>query len=153
MLASLSRKSRSRHMASIRSFGNASTELAMASLLRKNRLSGWRRHAPLPGRPDFYFPKQRVAIFVDGCFWHACRHHFRMPVSNAAWWQAKLTSNKRRDNRAARALRAKGVRVVRIWEHDLTKRETNRVVSRLMRILLESGDRRLARKGRGTAAT
>ena len=63
---------RSRMMAAVRSRGNRSTEVRLAKLLRKHRLSGWRRQYPIPGTPDFCWPKSRVALFVDGCFWHGC---------------------------------------------------------------------------------
>src|SRR5690606_13552377 len=68
---------RSRIMRSIRGKGNATTELRMVAILRRERLAGWRRHLDLPGRPDFAWPSERVALFVDGCFWHGCPHCYR----------------------------------------------------------------------------
>ena len=91
-------------MAAIRSKGNKDTELKLAELLRKNRIVGWRRHQALPGRPDFVFPRERVAIFVDGCFWHGCPKHGRKPTSNRAYWLPKLRRNQERDADAKRAL-------------------------------------------------
>ncbi len=61
---------RSELMSRIRARGNKKTELALVTLLRTNRITGWRRHQPLLGRPDFIFRKRRLAVFVDGCFWH-----------------------------------------------------------------------------------
>lgn len=70
-------------------------------------------------RPDFVFQKQRVAVFVDGCFWHGCPKHSNLPANNRAFWSRKLAANKARDRRVNRRLRKDGWRVVRIWEHDL----------------------------------
>jgi DNA mismatch endonuclease (patch repair protein) len=103
-------------MAAIRSHGNATTELRLAAALRLFGLKGWRRHLPLPGKPDFAWRKERVAVFVDGCFWHGCPRCYRAPRHNAAFWKAKVEGNRRRDRRADRQLRAMGWRVLRIWE-------------------------------------
>src|SRR5687767_10851012 len=96
---------RSSVMAAIRGKGNRSTELRLASGFRKVRLSGWRRHIRLKvpkGKPssdgknllrttpDFVFLRAKVAVFVDGCFWHGCPVHATKPKSNAAFWRAKL---------------------------------------------------------------
>ncbi|HPE13915.1 MAG: DNA mismatch endonuclease Vsr [Gemmatimonadetes bacterium] len=107
---------RSRNMAAIRSRGNRTTELRLAAALRFFGLKGWRRHLPLPGRPDFAWPKERVAVFVDGCFWHGCPKCYRPPKHNAAFWREKIETNRRRDRRVARQLRADGWSVLRIWE-------------------------------------
>jgi DNA mismatch endonuclease (patch repair protein) len=113
---------RSAVMSRIRGRGNKDTEIALARLLRQNKITGWRRHLPIFGKPDFAFPKQKLAVFVDGCFWHACPRHSNMPASNRAFWIKKLAANKSRDRRVNLALRKAGWRVVRIWEHDLAKR-------------------------------
>jgi DNA mismatch endonuclease (patch repair protein) len=77
-----------------------------------------RRVSPdLRCRPDFVI-LENVAIFVDGCFWHSCPQHSTTPTSNRDWWLDKLESNRRRDARADRDLRARGWHVVRFWEHD-----------------------------------
>ena len=73
------KKKRSQVMAAIRSKGNKATELKLTSILRAAGITGWRRHQPIPGHPDFIFRRGRLAIFVDGCFWHGCRWHCRMP--------------------------------------------------------------------------
>jgi len=110
---------RARIMSSIRSKGNATTELALAHLLRKNGLHGWRRHYPILGRPDFVFPRERVAVFVDGCFWHACPRCYLPPARNTAFWANKASSNRARDRRVSRKLRGLGWSVLRVWEHEL----------------------------------
>jgi DNA mismatch endonuclease (patch repair protein) len=112
---------RSEVMSRIRSKHNKDTELLFASLLRKHHISGWRRHLPLAGRPDFAFRRERLAVFIDGCFWHCCPRCGNMPASNATFWEKKLGGNKLRDKRVNRLLRAEGWRVLRIWEHDLAR--------------------------------
>lgn len=115
----LTPEQRSRNMASIRSKGNATTEQAFLSLLRKSGISKWRRHVKLPGKPDFAFKNQRVAVFVDGCFWHGCPKCYILPKDNRSFWKAKVVGNRRRDRRRVRQLRALGWRVLRVWEHSL----------------------------------
>lgn len=108
---------RARIMKAIRGRGNRTTELALARVLRRERLPGWRRHrADLPGRPDFAWPSRKVAVFVDGCFWHGCPRCYRAPSRNSAFWAAKVEANRRRDRRVSRQLRALGWRVLRVWE-------------------------------------
>jgi DNA mismatch endonuclease (patch repair protein) len=69
-------------------------------------------------RADIVFPKRRVAVFVDGCFWHSCPIHGSQPKANAEWWREKLAANRARDTRATLELRRAGWTVVRIWEHE-----------------------------------
>lgn len=71
----------------------------------------------LPGRPDFVFPKGRVVVFVDGCFWHGCPDHYQAPATRRAFWADKLTRNRARDADVTRQLTAAGWCVLRIWEH------------------------------------
>ncbi len=127
---------RSQVMAAIRSRGNKATELRLATLLRAASITGWRRHQPLPGRPDFIFRGARLAVFVDGCFWHGCRWHCRMPKSRRAFWTAKIRRNKARDRYVTAALRSRGWRVLRVWEHSF--REPARILSRLRPFLGDS---------------
>jgi DNA mismatch endonuclease (patch repair protein) len=131
-----SKRKRSQVMAAIRSKGNKDTELKLASILRAHGITGWRRHRPLPGKPDFIFPKQRLAVFVDGCFWHGCRWHCRMPQDNRGYWRKKITRNAARDRATTRLLRQTGWRVLRIWEHEL--KEESKVADCVLK--LRSGD-------------
>lgn len=73
-------------------------------------------------KPDFVFPQHRVAVFVDGCFWHGCPRHGSLPANHRAFWRKKLAANRTRDRLVHRTLRRCGWRVVRIWEHDLAPR-------------------------------
>lgn len=127
------REVRSAVMATIKSRGNKRTEQALAKILRLHSISGWRRHQSLPGRPDFVFPRDRVAVFVDGCFWHNCPKHGRKPDSNQAYWHPKLERNRMRDKRVNRELRQLGWRVLRFWEHSLTNEK--QVVQQLAKLL------------------
>lgn len=70
-------------------------------------------------RPDVVFPKLRLAVFVDGCFWHGCQEHRSLPTSNAAFWRKKIEGTRQRDRQQVAWLEAAGWTVVRVWEHDL----------------------------------
>lgn len=111
---------RSEIMRSVKSQGNRSTEKKFATLLRKNKIHGWRRQYQIIGRPDFVFTKQRLVIFIDGCFWHGhkCK---TIPVQNSVYWLKKIQSNMKRDQRVSRSLRQEGWHVIRIWECALEK--------------------------------
>ena len=85
----------------------------------------------LPGRPDLVFPLHRVALFVDGCFWHRCPRHAVPPRSNADFWERKLTANVERDARVNRELRALRWRVIRVWEHEI-RADTDRLARKLL---------------------
>lgn len=131
-----SKQERSYVMSTIRSSGNKSTELRLVVLMRLEGITGWRRRHRLTGRPDFVFPKERLAIFVDGCFWHGCAKCRNIPVTNEAYWVEKNARNKARDRLIARSLRDQGWTVLRIWEHSLTS--TRRVSNRIQRALAAS---------------
>jgi DNA mismatch endonuclease (patch repair protein) len=110
------RKKRSEVMSLVRSSNNVSTELRLMGLFRKHGVTGWRRGLKLPGRPDFTFPKERLCVFVDGCFWHGCPRCYRKPKSNARFWAQKVQRNRQRDRQVSRKLRGMGVAVYRVWE-------------------------------------
>lgn len=125
---------RSEVMSRIRSRGNKDTELALATLLRAHRITGWRRNQPVFGKPDFVFAKLKLAIFVDGCFWHGCPKHCSQPANNREFWRRKLAGNQARDALVNRTLRRAGWRVVRIWECSLAK-QPGQCVSRVQRAM------------------
>ena len=157
-----SKRKRSALMALIRSRGNKATELRLSAIFRARGIAGWRRQQMIRGqrsevreqetgdrgraaarshprqaefrvRPDFVFPKQKLAVFVDGCFWHACPIHATQPKQNAKFWREKLARNRARDRLVTRTLRARGWRVMRIWEHELTRKNEQRLLRRLAR--------------------
>ena len=78
----------------------------------------YRLHMRLPGTPDFSFPRERVAVFIDGCFWHGCPRHYTKPARNAQFWAEKLKRNTARDRRVDNELRKLGWLVLRVWEHE-----------------------------------
>lgn len=131
-----SKKKRSEVMSAIRSSRNESTELAFVKCLRAWRVTGWRRKSPLHGKPDFVFRRERVVVFIDGCFWHGCPQHGRKPDSNKRYWGPKIDRNKTRDKSVSRKLRREGWHVLRIWEHSLKHPETIR--RRLLRMLAQT---------------
>jgi DNA mismatch endonuclease (patch repair protein) len=114
--------SRAELMSRVGSRGNKTTEHRMAVLLRSHRITGWRRHAKLPGMPDFVWPKRCVAVFVDGCFWHGhqCGRNLT-PKNNAELWEKKFAATRQRDAQNGRILRQRGWIVVRIWECALAR--------------------------------
>ena len=130
-----SKRKRSEVMAKIRGSGNASTELLLISIFRKNRISGWRRSYPIFGKPDFVFPKFKLAIFVDGCFWHGCPlpRHAPIPKNKRSWWILKLERTKSRDAEVTKELKKQGWKVLRLWEHSLMDEATiaRRVIKRI----------------------
>lgn len=82
----------------------------------------FRKHYPVPGYPrrsiDIAFPRRRLAIFLDGCFWHGCSEHKSMPKANDGWWALKIEENRRRDRETTADLKGRGWRVMRFWEHE-----------------------------------
>lgn len=115
----MTRAQRSFTMSRIRSTGNAATELRFLHLLRNAGLTGWRRNARLLGRPDIVFGRERVAVFLDGCFWHGCPRCYAPPKSNRAYWGPKIAGNIARDKKVTAQLRAAGWVVLRIWQHSI----------------------------------
>lgn len=81
-------------------------------------LRGWRIHHG-SHRIDVAFTRKKVAIFLDGCFWHGCPKHYRKPKTDEGYWIPKIEANRERDKKTTKALETEGWRVVRIWEHDL----------------------------------
>ena len=117
----LSTAERSARMAKVRGTGNKSTEGLVEAALIENGIVGWEKHPKgVVGKPDFYFPTWRLAVFVDGCFWHACPICNRnAPTARGEFWRNKIDENRRRDNRQRRLLRRQGYHVMRVWEHQL----------------------------------
>lgn len=133
MVDIFSKSKRSEVMSKIRGSGNKGTELALAIIFRKYGVAGWRRKQTLFGKPDFTFRRQRTVVFVDGCFWHCCPKHSKIPATNRAFWKKKLTSNKRRDLLVTKTLLSKGWHVIRIWEHEISGQI--KITSKLRRVI------------------
>ncbi|MFZ5855551.1 MAG: very short patch repair endonuclease [Chloroflexota bacterium] len=127
---------RSAIMRTVKSKGNKSTELRLIQIFKARKITGWRRNYKLFGHPDFVFPKHRIVVFADGCFWHGhdCRN--TKPSNHSEYWQKKIARNKTRDLMVSKELKAKGWRVIRIWECEIDKNK----ISRLEKSLLPKQD-------------
>jgi DNA mismatch endonuclease (patch repair protein) len=120
MTDTFSKEQRSEIMRKVKSSRNKSTELKLIQIFKAHKIIGWRRNFKLFGKPDFVFPKRRIAVFVDGCFWHGhdCRN--TKPKDNQEYWQKKIERNQKRDSEVTRVLTEKKKwRVIRIWECKL----------------------------------
>jgi DNA mismatch endonuclease Vsr len=125
-------------MRAIKAGSNATTELRLRAYLVRNHVAGWKVRAKnLLGCPDFFFPTERVAVFVDGCFWHGCPKCGHTPRTNRSYWRKKLARNKQRDSQIKRTLRSDRVRVLRLWECQL--REDPKSCLERLTILLGNG--------------
>ena len=122
-------------MGNVKARGNKSTELKLIKLFKENGLTGWKRSYPVKGKPDFVFLPQRVAIFVDGCFWHGCEDHCRVPSNNQSYWIAKINRNKERDIATTAAFQKRNWKVIRIWEHELTRKNFIEVLNHITSVL------------------
>lgn len=132
-----SKKKRSEIMSRIRG-KNTKPESTLWKLVRHvvgQQCRLLRNHRSLPGTPDIVIPKLQIAMFVEGCFFHACPRHGHLPKSNRIYWRKKLDTNMHRDAVTRRELRAMGFSVWRFWEHDLKRRALERTTARLRRRL------------------
>lgn len=129
------KEKRSEVMSRIRGKGNRRTEGVLLKLFREEGMTGWRRHLKLPGKPDFTFRKERLTVFVDGCFWHGCPKCYRAPKGNRKFWENKVSRNRERDREVNRVLRIRGWRVLRIAEHSLKRLGRKRLISRIEKSL------------------
>jgi DNA mismatch endonuclease (patch repair protein) len=106
-----------------RSSGTRATEQRFRSLLVRSGINGWKlgHGSGLVGKPDFIFMRRRIAIFLDGCFWHGCKRCRTVPEANHTFWAKKIMRNRKRDKNVLHLLQAKGWKVMRVWEHELRK--------------------------------
>lgn len=124
---------RSLVMSRIRSI-NTQPELRLRRALWAAGLRGYRVHSTkLPGKPDIVWSQRRVAVFIDGAFWHGHPSVFR-PGKSGSYWDSKIANNRRRDRRVSRELRALGWTVLRVWDFDVEKRP-ERCIARILKIL------------------
>lgn len=132
---SVSLQERSRIMGNVKARGNKSTELKLIKLFKESGLTGWKRNYHVKGKPDFVFLPQRVAIFVDGCFWHGCEDHCRIPSSNQDYWLTKINRNKERDIATTATFQERNWKVIRIWEHELKRDYFERIINKIKEIV------------------
>ncbi|MCL2254962.1 MAG: very short patch repair endonuclease [Lachnospiraceae bacterium] len=130
---------RSAVMSKVRSKGNKSTELRLIEIFAEREIKGWRRNYPVKGHPDFVFPMKRIAVFVDGCFWHGhdCRN--TRPKQNEDFWSAKREKNKVRDSATTEMFERRGWKVLRVWECELKKKNLPMLFAKLNE-LFDSGE-------------
>lgn len=130
-------------MSHIRSKGNKSTELKLIALFRANQISGWRRNSKIFGNPDFVFPKYKLCVFVDDCFWHGCKcKKGRIHKTNKKYWKNKIERNKSQDKVVSRSLKNKGYSVIRSRECQLKKnpkRQLSRIINTIKMALFLEG--------------
>ena len=126
-----SKEKRSQVMSSVRSKMNKTTELRLIEIFKQRGIVGWRRNYKVKGHPDFVFLDKKIAIFVDGCFWHGhdCRN--TRPSDNAEFWQKKRERNKAHDKKVTLLFERRGWTVIRIWECELKKKELNILETKL----------------------
>ena len=129
---------RSQQMARIRT-KDTKPETMLRAALWSAGLRGYRKHARTPvGRPDLVFPGPRLAIFIDGCFWHGCPEHYVRPRNRPEFWAAKLRANVDRDRRQTMTLEAQGWTVFRVWEHAIHE-SLDAVVETVRRVVRDGG--------------
>src|SRR3954471_774049 len=127
----------------IRSRIMSSVKQKDSEIERRLRLALWaagvryRKNVRIFGTPDLVVSRARLLVFVDSCFWHGCRFHYRCPKSNADFWQSKIDRNRRRDKKVTRHYRRKGWKVLRFWEHQLTA-DLDMCAQRVVRVLREN---------------
>jgi len=131
------KETRSAVMNKVRSKGNKSTELRLIEVFGAQSIKGWRRNYSVKGHPDFVFPKRRIAIFVDGCFWHGhdCRN--TRPKQNEDFWEAKRERNVVRDRAVTEQFERRGWMVLRIWECELKKKNLPFLLAKLDSLFID----------------
>jgi DNA mismatch endonuclease (patch repair protein) len=111
-------------------------ELALRRELHRRGFRYRVNYTPIPGlrcRPDIVFTRRRIAVFVDGCYWHRCPQHATSPKANAAYWQAKFDRIVQRDRRNYENLASAGWVVIRVWEHESVEDGVRRILAALDR--------------------
>ncbi len=133
----LTKEQRSYNMSQIRG-KNTKPEIRLRKLLWALGLR-YRLYYRLPGKPDIVFVKKKIAVFVDGCFWHGCEAHGTKPKTNKKFWNKKIQSNIDRDRKNIKRLEEMGWKVLRFWEHDIKKSAEN-VAAKIYKIVIEIND-------------
>ncbi len=126
----LTQEQRKYNMSRIRG-KNTGPEVKLRKLLYSSGIRGYRIHYNLPGKPDIVFIKKKIAIFIDGCFWHKCPVCFQVPETRKEFWMKKINANVRRDEENLRKLTSDGWTVMRFWEHDVRK-ESDKIVEKIL---------------------
>ena len=112
------KQQRSFNMSQIKS-KDTKCESAFRKYIWAQGIRGYRKHVKLPGKPDIYFPRHRVAVFIDGCFWHKCPKCYVRPKTNKIFWDTKIEGNVQRDKKNLKTLQIRGIAVIRFWQHEI----------------------------------
>ena len=116
---------------------NTNLEHVFKKHIRASGIKGYRSYANIPGRPDLYFPNHKLAVFIDGCFWHGCPRCASFPATNKKFWNDKIGGNKKRDRVVNVKLRKLSIHVIRFWGHDI-KKSPDRCVKKLQSFIAKS---------------
>ena len=100
---------------------NTKPEIKLRKVLFKNGCRGFRVSSKITGKPDIVFTKKKIAVFIDGCYWHKCMKCFIKPKTKTKWWMEKINRNVTHDNEVDTQLKSYGWKVLRFWEHDINK--------------------------------
>lgn len=132
------KEKRSKIMSAVHSKQNKTTEIRLIKIFKENGIIGWRRNYKVKGHPDFVFPDKKIAIFVDGCFWHGhdCRN--TRPADNAEFWQKKRERNMRHDKEITALFEKRGWMVIRIWECELKKKNFENLKKKIYILIREN---------------
>lgn len=124
-------RKRSEIMSKLRSKKNKSTELKLIQVFKESSIVGWKRNYPVKGHPDFVFIDKKIAVFVDGCFWHGhdCRN--TRPSDNKEYWAKKRERNMKHDKEVTALFERRGWTVVRIWECELKKKNRDVLLDKI----------------------
>lgn len=118
----VSKQKRSEIMSRVRS-QDSKIEISFRKELWKQGFRYRKNSGKYFGKPDIVLPKHKAAIFVDSCFWHGCKKHCRLPAVRKKFWTEKISGNKKRDKEVGKHYKKIGWRIIRIWEHDLKKKD------------------------------
>ncbi len=119
----------SKTMSAIKGMNNKTTELCFRMMLARNGVKGWKmNYKSIVGKPDFFFEDRKLAVFIDGCYWHGCPTCGHIPKKHSEFWKAKIKRNQERDKRVTRENEDNGIKVIRFWEHELKSSENRKIV-------------------------
>ena len=126
------KKKRSEIMSKVRSTKNKSTEIKLIEIFKRKGIHGWKRNYKVKGHPDFVFIDKRIAIFVDGCFWHGhdCRN--TRPKDNSDYWTRKRERNIQHDKEITERFENRGWMVIRVWECELSSKSKSTKIDELI---------------------
>lgn len=129
------KEKRSAIMSSVRSQKNKSTELRIMKVFSQLGIHGWRRNYQVKGHPDFVFPDKRIAVFVDGCFWHGHDCRQLIPTQNSDYWDMKRAKNIEHDKQITELFEKRGWIVIRVWECELQNKKRQQLIEKLKPLL------------------